>query len=257
MNSKIKKIDIVVSCYNEEKNIIPFFNEIKKYLKDKKYVYNIIYINDGSIDKTYDEILKVSKKETSNVKIFYISFTHNFGHEAAMCAGLNSFKSDVVMFLDVDLQHPPKKIPIILKNFENGADCVLMRRVKYETDTVFKRFLSNAYYIFSKYVLQNKNYNNVSDYFAIDKNVAKIINDKYNTSLRFLRSFVQNEAKNIKIVDFNATKRKLGNSKYNFIKLLKLAVISELSRSKILRDKYKTTKDNLIYIIDKKKTKMR
>lgn len=257
MNSEIKKVDIVVSCYNEEKNIVPFYNETKKHLKNKKYVYNIIYVNDGSTDNTFDEILKVSKKSTSKVKISYISFIHNFGHEAAMCAGLNNAKGDVLIFLDVDLQHPPKKVPIILKKFENGTDCVLMKRVKYETNTLLKKFFSNAYYIFSKYVLQNKNYNNVSDYFAIDKNVAKIVNDKYNTSLRFLRSFVQNEAKNIKIVDFNAIKRKKGSSKYDYIKLLKLAVISELSRSKILREKYKATKEKPIYIIDKKKTKLR
>lgn len=257
MNGKIKKVYIVVSCYNEEKNIKPFFNEIKKYLKDKKYLYNIIYVNDGSIDKTYDEIIRISKKSTSQIKISYISFVRNFGHEAAMFAGLKNFKRDILIFLDVDLQHPPKKIPIILKKFENGADCVLMRRVKYETDSMLKKFLSNTYYMFSKYILQNKNHNNVSDFFAIDKNVVKIINDNYNTTLRFLRSFVQNEAKNIKIVEYNATKRNSGNSKYNFIKLLKLAIISELSRSKILRDKYKITKENPIYIIDKKKTKMR
>lgn len=257
MNSKLKKVDIIVSCYNEEKNIVPFYNEIKKYLKDKEYLYNIIYVNDGSIDNTFDEILKVSKKSTSKVKISYISFIHNFGHEAAMCAGIDNSKGDIIIVIDVDLQNPPKKIPEILKCFENGADCVLLRRVKYSSASIMKKMTSAGYYMFSKYILQNKNERNVSDFFAINNKLAKKISNKYKTTLRFVRSFIQNEAKNIRFVNYENGKRYAGESRYNYIKLLKLALVSELSRSKILRDKYKATKENPIYIIDKKKTKLR
>jgi dolichol-phosphate mannosyltransferase len=253
-----KKVDIIVSCYNEEDNIFPFYNETKKYLKDKKYDYRIYYINDGSTDKTFEKVLelkkKVDKEKNKLVKISCLSFVHNFGHEAAMCAGLETSKADYMIFIDVDLQNPPSKIPEIMKKFEKGADCVLLRRVEYKSASFMKRFTSRAYYWFSKYVLQNKNARDVSDFFAIDKQLAKQVKNKYKTTLRFVRSFVQKEAKNIEFVNYKNRERNSGVSRYDYFKLTKLAITSELSRSKFLRDKYKVTKNNPIYIADKKKS---
>lgn len=253
-----KKVDIIVSCYNEEDNIFQFYNEAKKYLKDKNYDYCIYYINDGSTDKTYDRILelknKVSKEKNKFVKVCCLSFVHNFGHEAAMCAGLDTSKADYMIFIDVDLQNPPSKVPEIMERFESGADCVLLRRVEYRSASFIKKFTSKAYYWFSKYILRNKNERDVSDFFAIDKKVAKKVKTKYNTTLRFIRSFVQKEAKNIMFVDYKNGERHSGVSRYDYIKLTKLAITSELSRSEFLRNRYKATKDNPIYIIDKKKS---
>ena len=250
-----KKVDIIVSCYNEEANIFPFYNETKKYIKDKKYDYNIFFINDGSTDKTFEKISELSKKASKEKnKISCISFIHNFGHESAMCAGLDNSKADYMIFIDADLQNPPKKIIEIMKRFEEGADCVLLRRVKYKTASFLKRFTSKAYYWFSKYILQNKNARDVSDYFATDKKLAKAVSKNYKTTLRFMRSFVQKKAKNIMFVDYENAERYSGVSRYNYVKLTKLAIVSELSRLKFLRDRYKATKDNPIYIIDKKKS---
>ncbi len=249
-----KKVDIIVSCFNEEDNIFPFYGEAKKYLNDKKYEYNILYVNDGSVDSTYEKIVELKKKSNKSVKISCISFIHNFGHEAAMCAGIEKSKADYMVIIDVDLQNPPKKIPEILKRFEKGADCVLLRRVKYKSASIVKRITSKGYYLFSKYILRNKNARDVSDFFAIDKNLAKIITKKYNTRLRFVRSFIQKEAKKIDFVNYENAERYSGISRYNYIGLTKLAVISELSRSKFLRDKYKATKENPIYVIDKRRS---
>lgn len=253
-----KKVDIIVSCYNEEDNIFAFYDDAKKYLKDKNYDYNIYYINDGSTDKTYEKVLSLKKKvgKTKNkiAEVSCLSFVQNFGHEAAMCAGLETSKADYMIFIDVDLQNPPSKIPEIMKKFEKGADCVLLRRVEYKSASFMKRFTSRAYYWFSKYVLQNKNARDVSDFFAIDKQLAKQVKNKYNTTLRFVRSFVQKEAKNIEFVNYKNRERNSGVSRYDYFKLTKLAITSELSRSKFLRDKYKVTKNNPIYIVDKKKS---
>ena len=253
-----KKVDIIASCYNEEDNIFAFYNEAKKYLKDTKYDYNIYYINDGSVDKTYEKVLelkkKVSKEKNAVAKISCLSFVHNFGHESAMCAGLDTSKADYMIFIDVDLQNPPKKIPEIMKKFEEGADCVLLRRVKYITTSILKKITSSGYYWFSKYILRNKNARDVSDFFAIDKTVAKKVSNNYKTTLRFIRSFVQKEAKNIMFVNYSNGARHSGESRYNYVILTKLAITSELSRSKFLRDRYKATKENPIYIIDKKKS---
>ena len=250
-----KKVDIIVSCFNEEDNILPFFNEAKKYLSDSKYVYNIVFVNDGSRDKTYEKVMSLQEKvkDENSLNISVISFARNFGHEAAMCAGLDKSNADYLIFMDVDLQNPPSKIPEIIKKHEEGADCVLLRRVKYNA-SITKKFFSNAYYLFSSVILRNKNARNVSDFFAINKELAETVREKYKTRLRFIRSFVQCEAKNIKFVDYENAERNSGESRYNFFKLTKLAITSELSRIKWLRDKYKETEDNPIYIIDESKT---
>ena len=251
-----KKIDIILSSYNEEGNILPFYNEAKKYLKSDKYRYNLVFIDDGSTDKTYSKVQEVKKKVDAekNITISVISFTHNFGHEAAMCAGLDMTDAEYLIFMDVDLQNPPRKIPEIMEAFEKGADCVLLRRVKYNATCFIKVFFSKSYYLFSKIILRNKNERDVSDFFAIDKSLAKTIREKYKTRLRFVRSFVQKEAKKIAIVNYDNEARYDGKSRYNFFKLSKLAIISELSRSKKLRDTYPITKEKPVYVIDKAKT---
>lgn len=252
-----KKVDIIVSCYNEEDNISPFYDEIIKYLNDDKYIYNIVFVNDGSIDKSYDKILEVAnqnKQGNNSINISYISFTHNYGHEAAMCAGLTTSNADYIIFMDSDLQHPPQKIPEILKCFENGADSVLPRRTKYRNVTMLKKFFSKSYYLFSKYILRNNNIPDVTDYFAIDKNVAKKVIEKYNSRLRFLRSFIQKESTNKMIIEYENADRHSGVSRYNYLKLTKLAIISELSRSSFFRNMYKATENNPIYIIDDKRS---
>ena len=252
----MKKVDIILSSYNEEGNILPFYNEVKKYLHNDKYKYNLVYVNDGSIDKTYEKVVSLIKKnQEPNITISVISFIHNFGHEPAMCAGFDMSDADYLIFMDVDLQNPPEKIPDILKEFENGADCVLLRRIKYKATNFIKVFFSKSYYLFSKIILRNKNERDVSDFFAVDKKLAKVIREKYKTRLRFVRSFVQKEAKKIAIVDYENGARLEGKSRYNFFKLSKLAIISELSRSETLRNKYPATKENPVYIIDETKTK--
>ena len=117
-----------------------------------------------------------------------------------------------------------------------------------------KKFTSRAYYWFSKYILRNKNARDVSDFFAIDKSVAKNVKAKYQTTLRFIRSFVQKESKNIMFVNYKNRERHSGVSRYNYLRLTRLAITSELSRSKFLRDINKVTKDNPVYTIDKKKS---
>ena len=251
-----KKVDIIVSCYNEEDNIFPFFDEAKKYINDDKYVYNIVYVNDGSSDKTYDKVIDLRKRldNNENIKVSIISFSRNFGHEAAMCAGFDFSCADYLIVMDVDLQNPPSKIPEIMEKFESGADTVLLRRVKYEAVSFTKKMFSRGYYLFSSVVLRNKNARDVSDFFAVNKDVATKVRENYRTTLRFIRSFVQSEAKKIEFVNYENGKRNSGVSRYNFFKLSKLAMTSELSRSKMLREKYKETKDNLIYVIDENKT---
>ena len=123
----MKKVDLVVPCYNEQESIPLFYNEIKKVSKDINAKINIIFVNDGSKDNTL-EIMKDLAKKDNIVK--YISFSRNFGKEAAMQAGLEKCKDkDAVIIMDADLQHPPKVLLPMYVAMETGADWCIPSRL--------------------------------------------------------------------------------------------------------------------------------
>ena len=117
----MKKITIIVPCYNEEDVLDSFYEEIQKWF-NPNYDMNLLFVNDGSKDKTLEIIKKFAK---DNDKVKYISFSRNFGKEAAMQAGLAKCKDkDAVIIMDADLQHPPHLIPKMIENWENGYNIV-------------------------------------------------------------------------------------------------------------------------------------
>lgn len=146
-------IELIVPCYNEEQCVIPFANTVGELFNDNStlnnYKYHITFIDDGSSDST----LKVIKSlcETDN-HIGYISFSRNFGKEAAIYAGLENSFGDYVVLLDADLQHPPEIIPQMLEAVkEEGYDCATARRVSKRKESAVRRGGSNAFYrLFSK-----------------------------------------------------------------------------------------------------------
>ena len=116
-----KIISVVVPCYNEEEVIKDFYIEVARVFKElKDYKYELVFVNDGSKDKTL-EILKELKKNDRDVKI--ISFSRNFGKESAIYAGLENSKGDLVVVIDADLQHPPVKIIDMVKGIEERIWC--------------------------------------------------------------------------------------------------------------------------------------
>lgn len=116
-----KIISVVVPCYNEEEVIKDFYTEVARvFEKLKNYKYELVFVNDGSNDKTL-EILKELKKADRDIKI--ISFSRNFGKESAIYAGLENSKGDLVVVIDADLQHPPAKIIDMVKGIEERIWC--------------------------------------------------------------------------------------------------------------------------------------
>jgi dolichol-phosphate mannosyltransferase len=113
---KMKKISIVISVFNEESNIHELVKEINKN-KISKYEYEIIFVNDGSSDASEDIISNICK---SNQEYKLLSFTKNYGHEMAMSAGMDLSSGDAVIFMDADLQHPPKMMNRMIQIWENG-----------------------------------------------------------------------------------------------------------------------------------------
>ncbi len=134
----MKKISIVVPCYNEEDVLKMFYTELMKVIKmvEKDYEYEIICVDDGSKDKTLT-VLKDLRQEDKNVRI--ISFSRNFGKEAAMYAGLSNSEGDLVVLIDADLQHPPETILTMLQEINNGYDMVATKRKNRKRRVICKK----------------------------------------------------------------------------------------------------------------------
>lgn len=140
----MKTIDIVVPCYNEEAMLDMFYTESEKiYQTIEGYSFTYIFVNDGSKDKTH-HILKRLSSEHDNIK--YISFSRNFGKEAAMYAGLCNTTADYVIVMDADLQHPPALVPQMIAEIEKGYDCCAAMRASRKGESKIKSAFSSLFY---------------------------------------------------------------------------------------------------------------
>src|SRR5574344_1036697 len=143
----MKTVDLVVPCYNEEAVLEMFVAETTKVTDTiSGYSFRFILVDDGSRDKTYIIMSKLSK-EYPNVK--YISFSRNFGKEAAMYAGLQHSTADYVVVMDADLQHPPKMLRDMVTGMEEGYDCCAARRTSRTGESPVRSFFSRNFYKFS------------------------------------------------------------------------------------------------------------
>lgn len=144
----MKTIELIVPCYNEEQCIELFYNRIVEVFKKiPQYQYIITYIDDGSKDKTMDEIKKICALHKENDWVRYISLSRNFGKEAAIYAGLSHSMGDYVAVLDADLQHPPELLVKMLNAIEKeGYDCATARRTTRKGEPLIRSFFSRTFY---------------------------------------------------------------------------------------------------------------
>jgi glycosyltransferase involved in cell wall biosynthesis len=212
-----KTLSVVVSCYNEELALNQFYQETAKILNKLIWDYELIFVNDGSQDgtmKILDDLSRLDKK----VKV--ISFSRNFGHEAAMIAGLDYSSGDGIVCMDADLQHPPQYLPEIVRKFEDGYDVINMVRTKNESAGWFKNFASSAFYHLINVLSDVKFEPNASDFFAISGRAGTVLKDNYREKVRFLRGYVQNIGFNRTTIEYEAGVRVAGESKYSIKKLM-------------------------------------
>ena len=230
---KYNNINIIVSSYNEEGNIEPIYKELLKYLIGIKYDFNIIYVNDGSTDKTLDNIKNLIDNYNGNfndnkinVKISFITYEKNRGHEYAMIKGIMNSDAKYVIVLDCDLQHPPRLIPEIINSLDNGYDAIFMKRTKNMDSTVIKRITSTLYYKLINFIKKDKLIEGASDFFAFNNDILEEVKKMDFNNIIFLRRTIQKLSKNKKIISFVADKRYSGHSHYSMIDLFKLAIKS-------------------------------
>ena len=216
----MKKISIVVPCYNEEKNINNFYEEIIKTLEKVKenYSYEIIFVNDGSNDETEIEVKKVRKTDKN---VILISFSRNFGKEAAIYAGLNNATGDLVALIDADLQHPPVTILEMIKGINEGYDVVATKRKNRKGEPAIKSAFSKLFYKMMRMFIPIEK--NVQDFRLMKKEVVDAILSlkEYN---RFSKGIFTWVGFNIKYIEIENIERKAGKTKWSFKKLFSYAI---------------------------------
>lgn len=218
----MKTVDIVVPCYNEEE-VLPEFikvtNSVIETLPDYKFRY--ILVNDGSKDNTLLTMIKLSQ-EFENVK--YISFSRNFGKEAAMYAGLEHTDADLVIVMDADLQHPPAMFPEMLKGIEEGHDCcALYREEKERKDGLLRRGFSKLFF-----KMQNSMSSVKMPYGAVDYRVMtrQMIDSILSLSevQRFSKGIFCWVGFDTKWIPYENVERTIGTSSWSFWGLFRYAI---------------------------------
>lgn len=211
-----KLVSIVVSVYNEEQALARFYQETRRVLEELTWDYEIIFVNDGSTDSSMSVLHSIASE---NPKAKIVCFSRNFGHEAAMIAGLDYSQGDCIICMDADLQHPPEYIPKIIQKIEEGYQIINMVRTKNASAGWLKRITSAGFYKVINMLSDVKFENNASDFFGIDRQAAEVLKKDYREKVRFLRGFVQNIGFKKTTIEFEAGVRVAGESKYNIKKL--------------------------------------
>lgn len=224
-----KLITIVIPAHNEEKNISEIYREIVGIFKEKlpNYSREIIFVDDGSTDKTLDEIKKLTK---TDVSVKYIEFSRNFGKEAATTAGIHIAHSEAVIIIDCDLQHPPEYIPEFVEKWENGAEMVVGIRQKDEHDGLVKAAGSKMFYKIMHAIGETPIAPHSTDFRLIDRKVIKEFNKltEHNRMTRGLFAWLGFKRD---FVYFIPRKRMNNKPSYNKIKLTRLALSSFVGHS--------------------------
>jgi glucosyltransferase len=214
---KKEKISIIVSCYNEEESIPLFYEEINKVAQKMNYAdFEFIFINDGSKDKTIDILRNYAKKDS---RIRYVSFSRNFGKEAAMFAGMECAKGDYITFMDVDLQDPPSLLPKMYKLIkEENYDCIGTRRVSRKGEPVIRSFFARRFYRLINKISKIEMVDGARDYRFMTKQMADAIRTlrEYNRYSKGIFSFV---GFNTKWIEYENVERVKGETKWSFWRL--------------------------------------
>ena len=224
-----KVISVVIPMYYEEDVAKECYNRTNKVLKKlNKYEYEIIFVNDGSKDKTLDILEEIARKN-KNVKV--ISLSRNFGHQAAVTAGLKYAMGDAVVIMDADMQDPPEVIEKMIKLWEEGNEVVYAKRKARKGETAFKLLTAKMFYRILNGLSDVEIPKDTGDFRLADKKVIEVINSlpEHNKFLRGLFSWVGFKQEPL---EYERQERFAGKTKYPLKKMLKLASDGIISFSK-------------------------
>ncbi len=215
----MKLLSAIVPCYNEEENVPFFYEEFTKneaFFKEKEIEWELIYVDDGSKDGTAAEVKKLHEKDE---RVHLLSFSRNFGKEAAIYAGLNRAKGDYVVIMDSDLQDPPSLLPEMISYMEQGYDSVATRRVNRKGEPPVRSFFARMFYRLMRKISKTEIMDGARDYRMMTRQMADAILEmkEYN---RFTKGIFGWVGFQTKWLEFENIERKKGETKWSFWKLL-------------------------------------
>ena len=215
----MKLLSVIVPCYNEQETIEDFYAELMKtapFFEEKEIETEVIFINDGSKDQTGHEIKKLCKKDA---RVRMVSFSRNFGKEAAIYAGLEKCKGDYIVIMDVDLQDPPSLLPEMFAGIEEGYESVATRRVSRKGEPVIRSLFAKMFYKIMRKISKADIVDGARDYRLMTRKfvdaVLKIT--EYNRFTKGIFGWVGYETK---WLAYENVERKKGKTKWSFWKLL-------------------------------------
>ena len=221
----MKLLSLVVSAYNEEAGLETFYQTTREYgeaLAAKGWDYEFVFVNDGSRDRTGEILDDLAARDATHVRVLH--FSRNFGHEAAMIAGLDYATGEGLVFMDADLQHPPKYLADIVDQFDAGYQVISMVRTENKTAGLLKNITSGGFYWLINRMSEVHLEANASDFFAITRPVQKVLMKNYREKVRFLRGYVQNVGFRKTTISYEAAPRVAGSSHYSIRKLFVFAM---------------------------------
>jgi len=212
---------------NEEDNVKPLYKRLKKTLNQMTPSHEIIFVDDGSSDKTVEEVMSVRGQDDC-VKL--VSFSRNFGHEMANSAGFRKASGQAVVIIDGDLQDPPELIKDMYDKYKEGFDVVYAKRASRKKESFLKKVTSKMFYRFMKFMSYVELPLDTGDFRLLSRRVVDEIN-KMEEHNRFFRGITHWVGFNVTYVEFNRDGRHAGETKYNYFKLIRLAIDAILSFS--------------------------
>ena len=219
--AKMKKISIIVPAYNEEESLPYLYERLNKLMDSmKQYEFEILFVNDGSKDNTLKLIKQYREKDS---RYCYVDFSRNFGKEIGMIAGLDYATGDCVILIDADLQDPPELIPELIKYWEEGYDDVYARRRSRDGETFLKKFTSKMYYKVLQKMTKVEIQKDTGDFRLLDRRCVNALK-KLRESSRNTKSMFSWIGYNKKEVLYDRDARIAGKTKWNYMKLMDLAI---------------------------------
>lgn len=217
----MKKITIIVPSYNEEEALPYLYERLNTMMNNlNQYEFEVLFINDGSKDKTLELIKEMRNKDN---RISYVNFSRNFGKETAMIAGLDYATGDAVIFIDADLQDPPELIPELIKYWEEGYDDVYARRSSRKGETFLKKFTSKMYYKVLQSLTRVEIQKDTGDFRLLDRRCVNALK-KMRETQRCSKSMFSWIGYKKKEVMYDRDPRVAGTTKWNYKKLVDLAI---------------------------------
>ena len=219
----MKLLTVIVPCYNEQDNIRDFYNEFIKnepFLRSKDIGFEVVFVDDGSTDETVANVRKLSGEDN---RVHLISFSRNFGKEAAIFAGLQKSKGDYAVIMDADLQDPPALLPEMFESLDEGYDSVATRRVSRKGEPLIRSFFARRFYSLMRRISKTEIVDGARDYRLMTRQVidAILAMPEY---CRFTKGIFGWVGFKTKWVEFENIERRKGETKWSFWKLFAYSI---------------------------------